>query len=169
TVEKKKITVVNEMPQECGHLASLYTYLSKKPTDAKKVMSAFYAGPRINQLTTDVGESLLAEGLVTTGTNGVFGPKVTYITEKSYRDELIAIIKSALTDTDAITAQDVTLLYILQGTKNLNRYLSQHENNELKAKLKEMKKNPQNKELANLITHIEDLTNLFMIFILIAP
>lgn len=166
SVDNKKITVATALPDEFGHIASLYEYLNMSPRYINKMMADYYMGPRINQLLKDVGESLLADGLATKGKNGLFGPKVTYIAKKDYRDELIAIIKSALAMDTEIAPSDVTLIYLLQGTKNLNRYLSRHESDELEAKLKEMKKNPQNKQLADMINYVSEMVNMIMAFIL---
>lgn len=168
TVEKKIITVVKELPDELGPISSLYAYLNEKPRSANKLMSDYYTGVKIKQLTTDVGESLLADGVATEGKGGLFGPKTTYISEKSYKDELVAIMKSAVKKDDEITAHDVALIYILKGTKNLNQYFSKHESDELKARLKEMQKNPQNKQLADMISYVSDMITLITAWVMFA-
>lgn len=162
TVEKKKITVVKDIPNELGHITSLYTYLNEKARSTDKLMSDYYTGSRMKQLITEIGESLLADGTATKGTGGLFGPKTTYIPEKRYKDELIGIIKSALIKDDEINRHDVALIYILNGTKNLNQYFSKHESNEMKAKLKELKKNPLNKQLADMINYVSDMITVIM-------
>ena len=68
---------------------------------------------------------------------------------------------------DEISPHDISLVYILSKTKNLNQYLSKHEFDDLKAKLKEMKKNPQNKQLGDMINYVVDLTTMLMACILI--
>lgn len=162
TVEKKKITVVKDIPNELGHITSLYAYLNEKPRSTDKLMSDYYTGSRMKHLITEIGESLLADGTATKGTGGLFGPKTTYIPEKRYKDELIGIIKSALTKDDEVNRHDVALIYILNGTKNLNQYFSKHESNEMKAKLKELKKNPLNKQLADMINYVSDMITIIM-------
>lgn len=51
---------------------------------------------------------------------------------------------------------DMALLSILSETKNLNLYFSNYERNELHRKLKEMKKNPGSKQLAEMIRSVRD-------------
>ncbi|MCQ4673021.1 hypothetical protein NE689_17050 [Lactonifactor longoviformis] len=97
----------------------------------------------------------------------MFGPKTTYIPEKNYKDELIGTIKSAITTGGEITSHDIALIYILKETKNLNQYFSKHESSELKAKLKEMKNNPQNKQLADMINYVSDTITVIMACVLL--
>lgn len=164
TVEKKKITVIKDIPHEFGHIASLYTYLNEKPRSTDKLMSDYIAstGSRIRQLATEIGESLLADSAAVKGEGGLFGNKTTYIPEKSYKDEVIGIIRSAVTKDEEMTSHDMELIYILKETKNLNQYFSKYKSDELKAKLKEMKKNPQNKQLADMINYVSDITAVLM-------
>ena len=167
TAKKNNISVIKENPGELVHLASLYAYLNEKPRSIDKLMSDYYTGSRIKQLTAQIGESLEEEGKAAKGTGGLFGPKTTYIPEKNYKDELIGTIKSAITTGGEITSHDIALIYILKETKNLNQYFSKHESSELKAKLKEMKNNPQNKQLADMINYVSDTITVIMACVLL--
>lgn len=164
TVEKKKITVIKELPYDLSHLTSLYTYLKEKPRSTDKLMSDYITstGSRIRQLITELGESLLTDNIVTKGEGGLFGNKTVYIPEKNYKDNLINTIKSAITKEKEITPYDMTLIYILKETKNLYQYFSPYESEELKATLKELKKNPQNKQLKDMINYVSDITAIAM-------
>lgn len=162
TVEKKKITVIKELPEGLRHIGSLYTYLNEKPRSTDKLMNDYYMNSRLKQFITEIGESLVADGVATEGNGGSFGPKTTYISEKNYKDELINTIKTALARDDEITSHDVALIYILNGTKNLNQYFSRHESEELQIRLKEMKKNPQNKQLTEMINYVSDMITIIM-------
>ena len=167
TADKNKISVIKENPGELAHLALLYAYLNERPRSIDKLMSDYYTGSRIKQLTAQIGESLKEEGKAAKGTGGLFGPKTTYIPEKNYKDELIGMIKSAITTGGEITSHDIALIYILKETKNLNQYFSKHEISELKAKLKEMKNNPQNKQLADMINYVSDTITVIMACVLL--
>lgn len=156
--ERKKITVIKEIPNELRHITSLYAYLNEKPRSTDKLMNDYYTGSRIKQLTAEIGESLLADDAAAKGTGGLFGSKTIYIPEKGYKNEVIGFIKSSVTKNDEITPHDATLLYILKETKNINQYFSEHENDVLKGKLEEIKKNPQNKQLAAMINYVGDMT-----------
>ena len=164
TIEKKKITVMKDLPDGFRQIASLYTYLKEKPRSTNQLMSAYMAstGSRLKQLTTELGDSLLEDGAATRTEGGLFGNKTIYIPEKSYKDELIGAIKSAVTKDDELSPHDMALIYILKETNNLNQYFSKYESDVLKAKLREMKKDPQNKQLANMINYVSDMTAVMM-------
>lgn len=156
--EKNSITVIADMPDGLNYLASLYTYLKEKPHSKENLMYDYYTGSRIRELTAEIGKALLADGVATEGSGGLFGPKITYIPVKSYKDEVIEYIKSSVTKDDEITPHDLALLCILKESKNLNQYFSKYESDVLKGKLEEIKKNPQNKQLADMIHYVTDMT-----------
>ena len=167
-MEKKKITVIEAIPDELGHLGSLYAYLSAKPRSTEKLMSDYIVSTsaRIRQLTADVGESLAADSAVKKEKGGLFGNKIMFIPEKNYKEELISIIKTAVADEDEISLHDLALICILKETKNLKQYFSKYESDKLKAKLKEMKKNPQSKQLVQMINYVNDMTAIMVAVIL---
>lgn len=159
SVEKKKITVVKELPSELAHISSLYEYLSKKQRSTNKLMNDYMlsTSARRKELITQIGESLLEDGSAAEGKGGMFGNKVTYIPQEEYKNELISAMKEAVVGKDEMSPHDIALVYILKETKNLNQYFSEYENDKLKARLKEIKKNPQNKHLAEMI-NVCDMT-----------
>lgn len=71
---------------------------------------------------------------------------------------MIGIVKSALMKDEEIAPHDMALICILKETQNLKQYFSEHESANMKAKLKEIKKNPQNKQLADMINYVSDMT-----------
>lgn len=66
-------------------------------------------------------------------------------------------MKTAVTGTD-LTPHDMALLVLLKESKNLNRYFSDSERMELKEKLRELKKRPGSRQLAEMIHYISDMT-----------
>lgn len=166
-VNKKKITVIKELPEELRHITVLYTYLKEKPRVPYKLMTDFYYGDKLKQLRTDIGETLLADGVATTGNGGVFGPKITYISDKEYRDQLIAVIKSAMTKATNITPHDVALIYILQGSRNLYQYFPVDEYDLYRTKVKEMKKDPQFKQLARMVNFTNEMAIVMLFLVLV--
>lgn len=160
TEEKKKITVIKDLPDYLGHLASLYAYLKEKTRPIDKLMGDYTvsAGSRLGQLAAETGEALTADHRAVKEKGGLFGGKVIYIPDQGYRAELISVIKAAVSGEEEITPHDAALISILAETKNLNRYLSREERSSLKGRLKEIRRNPQNKELADMINHVSDMT-----------
>lgn len=162
SVEKKRITVIQKMPIELEHLASLYAYLEEKPRTIEKLMSDYVAsmGGRQKQLLAGLGASLAAAGMAAEGKGGFFGNKTVYIPKKGCKNELLNTIRSAVIQEEEISPHDMALLYILKKTKNLKQYLSKYEKEAWKALLKEIKNNPQHKRLAEMINYVSDMTAL---------
>lgn len=160
TIEKNKITVVKDLPEGLKHLKSLYTYLTEKNRTTEKVMGDYVMsmGARMREFIGEIGETLVAEGLAEKGKGGLFGPKVTYIPVKSYKDQLIEAVKDIVKTEDEFSPRDMAFLCILQETHNLNQYFSKYESQEIKDKLKEIKKNPQNKQLAEMVNYVNSMT-----------
>ncbi|HIX69056.1 MAG TPA: GPP34 family phosphoprotein [Candidatus Anaerostipes excrementavium] len=163
TVEKKKIIIEKDLQPEFMHLASLYAYLEEKPRTKSKMISDYSMGIRLNKLIDEIGESLFADGLVTKGEGGLFGPKITYIANQEQKGKLIDIIKSVIEKEDKFTEHDLILIFLLQKTKNLSQYLSKYEKEKWNSKLKAVKKDSQNKELARLIHYVDDSIAAMMI------
>lgn len=156
-VEKKKIAVIKELPDSLEYLEALYTYLKEKPRTMEKTMTDFYAGSRNRKLAEKIGESLCKDGVAAEDAGGLFGSKRVFIPEKDYKEELAAIIRSAVRE-EEMSPRDVALIWILQQTNCLKQYFSKHETDQLKRKLKEIKKDPLNKQLANMIDYVSDMT-----------
>ena len=156
-VEKKKITVIKALPDSLEYLEDLYAYLKEKPRHLEKMMTDFYAGSRNKKLAEKIGESLCKDGAAAEAEGGLFAPKRVFIPEKAYKDELIDVIRSAVR-AEEMTPRDVALVWLLQQTNCLKQYFSKHETDQLKKKLKEMKKDPVNKQLAEMIDYVSDMT-----------
>lgn len=163
-VEKKKITVIKELPDSLVYLEDLYTYLKEKPRHMEKMMTDFYAGSRNKKLAEKIGESLCKDGAAVEEKGGLFAPKRVFIPEKAYKDELIGMIRSAVKE-EEMAPCDVALVWLLQQTNCLKQYFSKHESDQLKQKLKEMKKDPQNKQLAEMIAYVSDMTAVMAVVI----
>lgn len=156
TVNKKQITVTDDLPQELAYLTPIYTYLREKNRSVSKMMTDYAAGVRLKPLMTEIGEAMAADGMVSKGEGGLFGTKGTYFPDKSRKEELLAHIKSAAADQSKMTAHDMALIFLLQKTKNLNQYFSKYEREQWKTVWKDIKKDPQNKQLSKMIDELND-------------
>lgn len=63
---------------------------------------------------------------------------------------------------------DVALIWLLQQANCLKQYFLKHETDQLKKKLKEMKKDPLNKQLANMIDYVSDMTAVMAVVVVTA-
>ena len=163
-IEKKRATIIKGLPDSLAYLEDLYTYLKEKPRHMEKMMTDFYAGSRNKKLAEKIGESLCKDGAAVEAKGGLFAPKRVFIPEKAYKDELIGMIRSAVQE-EEMDPCDVALIWLLQQANCLKQYFSKHETDQLKDRLKEMKKDPQNKQLAEMIDYVSDMTAVMAVVI----
>lgn len=158
--EQKKTVVVKDLPAELGYLRPLYVYLREKHRYANRIMTDWHSGSRCRQLMKLIGRSLRKAGLAKEEKGGLFRPKQVYIPEKKYKEELIGTLKAVIAEEEEMTSQDMALLCILKESRNLNPFLSKDEKHRLRKRIKELRQNPGNKRLAEMIgyiTYMEDM------------
>ena len=143
--------MIKGLPDSLAYLEDLYTYLKEKPRHMEKMMTDFYAGSRNKKLAEKIGESLCKDGAAVEAKGGLFAPKRVFIPEKAYKDELIGMIRSAV-----------------QQANCLKQYFSKHETDQLKDRLKEMKKDPVNKQIANMIDYVSDMAAVIAAAVIVA-
>ena len=54
-----------------------------------------------------------------------------------------------------ISLADAALVSLLKETGNLNQYFSKYERDDLKTRLKDLKKEPQNKQISDMINYVD--------------
>ncbi|MDO4175110.1 MAG: GPP34 family phosphoprotein [Eubacteriales bacterium] len=168
TMERKKITVIATLPDGCGHLASLYAYLAQKPRSLNKLTQDYMLSTsrRIKQLSADIGKSLLPAQAVTKSTGGWFGNQTVYIPDPDCQNALAATLRSAVMQDSGLSPSDAALLFLLHETKTLNQYFSKQETAAWKQTWRAIKRDPQNKQLADMIHYVDDLNALMSFWVL---
>ncbi|WP_329380074.1 GPP34 family phosphoprotein [Anaerofustis sp. HA2171] len=155
-LEKNEIIVINPLYGKLTYLYPLYDYLKEKPMKIEKAVNDFCTGNDFKELVSCVSESLYSEKKVVKTKGGFFGKKTLYIPKDDYKTYLINNIKNVITGKKNINMEDVYLICVLDETKNLTKYFSKYEMAEFKVRLKEIKKNEENKELIGVINTISD-------------
>lgn len=164
SVENKKITVRDKLPENMEYLGTLYTYLQEKTRTMEKVVMEFYSGRRNRELVEGIGETLCEEGAAVEKEGGVFGPKRLFIPSKDYKEALVEELRTAVRE-DELTPREVALIYLLEEAKCLKQYFSKYESDQLKEKLKEIKKDPMNRRLAQMIDYVGDITDIITVLL----
>lgn len=155
--KKKKITVEGELPQDFAYLEPLYTYLQKKPRFVEKVMSDYIVtmSSRMKDLTVSIGEALDSQHKAEKDKGGLFGSVTLFIPDKTYKNNLINSFKAEVLQQGEISLADAALVSLLKETGNLNQYFSKYERDDLKTRLKDLKKEPQNKQISDMINYVD--------------
>ena len=77
------------------------------------------------------------------------------------------MIRSAVQE-EEMDPCDVALIWLLQQANCLKQYFSKHETDQLKDRLKEMKKDPVNKQIANMIDYVSDMAAVIAAAVIVA-
>ncbi len=76
-------------------------------------------------------------------------------------------LRSALQE-EEMDSCDAALIWLLQQANCLKQYFSKHETDQLKNRLKEMKKDPVNKQIANMIDYVSDMAAVIAAAVVVA-
>ena len=111
----------------------------------------------IEELFDSIGESLVAAGCAQKEKSGMLGNKNAYIPDKKAVDTIIQNIRAEILEDGELTEDIAALTAILDKTGELMRFFSAYEKKDVKKRLKEIKNNPENKEISKVINYVEEL------------
>ena len=146
----KKLSVKKSLPKNMRYLSPVYDFIEKKePVGFKTVVEHFsftFSSKNIEELFESIGESLITSGCARKEKSGVLGNRNAEILEDGELTEDIA----------ALTA-------LLDKTGELMRFFSAYEKKDVKKRLKEIKENPENKDIAKVINYVEELMMIIIV------
>lgn len=167
--EKDKLSVRTSLPDRKSYLRPVYSYIEQKqPVKFRKIMernSVTFTDQNVNEMVDAVGKSLVDAGCATEEKGGLFGGKTIYVPDEKALDHVIQNIRAELLEEGELSEDIIALTALLDKSGELSRYFSAYEKKTLKARLKEIKENPQVEALQKVI---EDIENLFMLMIVAA-
>ena len=166
-LEEKKLAVKRELPVEKSFLRPVYHYVEKRqPVKFEKVIENFsitFTDKNINELIDCIGESLEKAGCVHKENGGRFSDRSAYIPEEKAVDRIVQNIRAEFLEEGELTEEVVALATLLNKSGELTKYFSAYEKKDLKKRLKEIKDNPQNKEIQRVTDYIDTLLLMLVI------
>ncbi len=167
--EKDKLSVRTHLPNRMSYLWPVYSYIKQKqPVRFKKIVernSVTFTNQNVNEMIDAVGKSLVEAGCATEEKGGLFGGKTIYVPDEKALDRVIQNIRAELLEDGELSEDIIALTALLDKSGELSRYFSAYEKKALKARLKEIKENPQVEALQKVL---EDIDNLFVLLIVAA-
>ena len=167
--EKDKLSVRTHLPDRMSYLWPVYSYIKQKqPVRFKKIVernSVTFTNQNVNEMIDAVGKSLVEAGCATEEKGGLFGGKTIYVPDEKALDRVIQNIRAELLEDGELSEDIIALTALLDKSGELSRYFSAYEKKALKARLKEIKENPQVEALQKVL---EDIDNLFVLLIVAA-
>ena len=157
----KKLSVKKPLLTDKSYLSPIYNYIEKKqPVNFKTVIEHFsvtFTGKNSDELIDSIGGPLVTVGCVKQEKRGIFGNKNAYIPDEKAVDNIVQNIRAEILEDGELTEDIAALTVILDKTGALMKFFSAYEKKAVKQRLKEIKNNPENKEIAKVINYVEEL------------
>ena len=157
----KKLSVKKVLPAEKSYLNPVYNFIEKKEhVGFRTVVEHFsftLSSKNIDELFDSIGNSLVLAGCAQKEKSGMLGNKNAYIPDLKTVDNIIQNIRAEILEEGELTEDIAALTAILDKTGELMKYFSSYEKKTVKQRLKEIKNNPENKEIAKVINYVEEL------------
>lgn len=156
-LEKKKITVINSLPESKSYLYPLYDFIDQgRPVKVEKIIEEYnysFSDKKLKGFMGAVGDSLADIGFVSiTETNGIIGKKKSYIPSREAVHYVIDMIRAELLEDGEITEDIACLVVLLERSRIIKTYFSAFEQKEIRQKLKEI----MNSEAGQLVKYMID-------------
>lgn len=159
--EKNKVCVIGNLNEGQVYLKSLFDWLNEsKPMKIEKIAKEYtmtFTGKRLNALVTDVGNSLADRGCVTSEKGGIFGSKFCFIPNSDEVDKVIQKIRAELLESGTMSDETVALVSLLDKSNQVKKYFSKYESEHLKARLKEIKEDPSNQLVKQMMDYVDTI------------
>ena len=167
-IDKKKVTVMNNLPEERLYLKPLYDFVNQqKPVKLEKVLEAYNYSfkDRGYELVNSIGASLKDLDLVEVTCAGIFGNKNAYITNSNAFHYVVDMIRAEFLEDVEVTEDIASLIILLDKSKLLKIYFSEYEQKEIKKKLKEITNSDTGKSIKDIVNTVEYMITMMSVLI----
>lgn len=161
-LEKKKVMVINSLPENKPYLHPLYDFIDQgRPVKVEKIIEEYnysFSDKKLKDFMGAVGDSLADMGLVSiTETNGVIGRKKSYVPSREAVHHVIDMIRAEILEDGKITEDIVCLVVLLERSRIIKTYFSAFEQKEIRQKLKEIVNSEAGKLVKYMIDYIDSI------------
>lgn len=167
-IDKKRVTVTNNLPDEMLYLKPLYDFVNQqKPVKLEKILEAYNYSfkDRGYELVNTIGASLKDLGLVEVTRTGIFGNKNAYIPNANAVHYVVDMIRAEFLEDVEVTEDIASLIILLDKSKLLKTYFSEYEQKEIKKKLKEITNSDTGKSIKDMVNNVEYMITMMNVLI----
>lgn len=160
-IDKKRVTVTNDLPDEKLYLKPLYDFVNQqKPVKLEKILAAYtysFTDKNLHELIDSIGASLDDLGLVETTRTGIFGNKNAYVPNANAVHYVVDMIRAEFLEDVEVTEDIALLIVLLDKSKLLKTYFSKYEQKEMKQKLQDLANSDTGKMINEMIVYMENM------------
>ena len=151
-----QVIVKQELPNDKEYLRFVYNEISAdQPIHLKKLSRALVTNRKLfKELFNSIGDTLVNLNIVTKTHGGVLSHSNQFVGGEESKKNIVEQIRAELLEAGPVSKEIVILSSLLIGNHTLKRYFSAFEENELKEKISELRKDPANKEMFAMIDGI---------------
>jgi hypothetical protein len=157
--EKKSVDIVGALKDEQGYLRSLYNWLGQyAPVKIEKIAREYcltLTDKRLNELVTDIGNSLAGRACVTPEKGGIMAGKPRFVPNPIEVEKIIQKIRAEMLERGDMADETVALVSLLEKSYQIKRYFSAYETGQLKAHLKEIREISSNQLVKQMVDYID--------------
>ena len=167
-IDKKRVTVTNNLPDAKLYLKPLYDFVNQqKPVKLEKILEAYNYSfkDRGYELVNTIGASLKDLGLVEVTRTGIFGNKNAYIPNANAVHYVVDMIRAEFLEDVEVTEDIASLIILLDKSKLLKTYFSEYEQKEIKKKLKEITNSDTGKSIKDMVNNVEYMITMMNVLI----
>lgn len=165
-IDKKTVTVTNNLPDNKIYLKPLYDFVNQsKPIRIEKILEAYtysLSDTNLYELINSIGASLESLGLIEATNTSIFGNKKAYIPNANAVHYVVDMIRAEFLEDVEVTEDIALLVVLLDKSKLLKTYFSEYEQKEMKQKLKEITNSDTGKMIKE---HIENMIGTMAVLI----
>lgn len=159
--EKKSVDIVGVLKDERGYLRSLYNWLGQcAPVKIEKIAREYcltLTDKRLNELVTDIGNSLADRTCVTPEKGGILAGKPRFVPNPIEVDKVIQKIRAEMLESGDMADETVALVSLMEKSYQIKRYFSAYETGQLKARLKDIREAPANQLVKQMVDYIDKM------------
>ncbi len=168
-IDKKSVTVTDELPDAKAYLKPLYDFINQsKPVKLEKILEAYtysVTDKNLYELINSIGASLEDSGLAEVTRLGISGNKNACIPNAKAVHYVIDMIRAEFLEDVDITEEIAALVILLDKSKLLKTWFAGYEQKEIKAKLKETANSDTGKTIKAMIDYVENLIAMMSVLI----
>lgn len=141
--DTKRVQIAADLKPELSYLESLYLWIKySKPMTVEKIAEEYsftLNGKKLRTLTNEIGDSLVEQNCATFEKGG-FGKKHYYIPDPDAVDAIIDKIHTQILEKKNPEPHTYMLVYLLEKSRQIKRYFSIEDKDQIKIKRREIKK-----------------------------
>ena len=151
-----EVAVKRELPSDKEYLRLVYNKISEeKSIHLKKLARALVTNRKLfKELFNSIGDTLVDLNIVTKTSGGVLGNISQFVGGEESKKRIVEQMRAELLEEGPVSKDTVVLSSLLIGNHTLKQYFSEFEEGELKAKISELREDPENKEIFAMIDRI---------------